>query len=258
MASGAKPMRWGPPRSLAAFEEVLRQGRQLVATIAQGREADHQRRQGEVELGTQSLVPQADLGLDGRGRQQPDARVERLDQPGLEVAREAQDLVDQQGGAFAPARAVAPSPVSDRVGVRGAEELALEDLRRQGLAVERDQRTLAVRPMLMDRPRDVPLPGPRLADDQHRHRRARRPAGPAPAAGGAPGRTRSGRPARSVPGAADGSPAARHGAGWPRNRGRSARPPSVRTVPSRPMSRSSLVAERPELDPAPDRSPPAW
>ena len=48
-----------------------------------------------------------------------------------------------------------------------AEQFPLEDLRRQGLAVERDQGPLSARPLLVDGSGDLLLPRPRLTHDQH-------------------------------------------------------------------------------------------
>ncbi len=53
-----------------------------------------------------------------------------------------------------------------RIGI--TEELAPQDFGRQGRAVEREERSVAARPLLMDRPGHEPLAGTRFAHDQDR------------------------------------------------------------------------------------------
>ena len=161
---------------VGSLEEVLGQRRQLVASLAQGLEPNHQGRQGEIELGPKLFALQGDLGIEGRGRQQPDRRVERCGQPLLKVARQHQNLADQEGRAI-PQRQARPAPFRrprTMVAALGAarsldaEQLALQDLGRQGLAIERDQGLLASRPVLMNGSRDLSLSRTRLPHDEHR------------------------------------------------------------------------------------------
>ena len=87
--------------SIGALEEVLRQEGQVVEPLSQRAQANDEHRERIVKVGPDSLACQRDLGFgDGRA-DQPDRGIERESQPGLQIAREREDLADQERRAFA-------------------------------------------------------------------------------------------------------------------------------------------------------------
>src|SRR5262249_58463860 len=99
--------------------------------------------------------------------------LDHLEELGLKRRRDVADLVQEDGPAVGGL---------EEAGARGlrvrertafvAEELRLDQLLGQRGAVHLDERPLAPAACGMDGPRHVPLPGTRLAEEQHGGRRA--------------------------------------------------------------------------------------
>src|SRR5262249_36596714 len=84
------------------------------------------------------------------------------------------DLVEEQRALVRELEAA--GLVRDGAGERAllvAEELALDERRRDRRAVDADERSLSTRRVLVQRARDELLAGARLAGDEHRRRRVR-------------------------------------------------------------------------------------
>ena len=92
----------------------------------------------------------------------------------LQLERELADLVEEERAAVGELEA--PVRRCSRAGEGAllvAEELALDERRRERRAVDRDERPAAARARLVDRARDELLAGAGLAEEQHGRRRRR-------------------------------------------------------------------------------------
>ena len=96
-----------------------------------------------------------------------------LQQPqhlGLQGQRHVADLVEEQGAAVALLELADAAAVGAGEGaLLVAEQLALQQVLRDGGAVERQERRLGAGAVLVDGARDQLLAGAALAGDQHRH-----------------------------------------------------------------------------------------
>src|SRR5262245_12907903 len=127
-----------------------------------------------VELGVDPLMLEGRLEISRGGGDQANATVERINEALLEFTREREDLFQQQAGVLWE-RQVLIGRCKDRIpsrdgwlgGASRREELSLENLGRQSLAVEMHEGLIPRRSEPMNRPRGVPLARPRLADNQH-------------------------------------------------------------------------------------------
>ena len=95
--------------------------------------------------------------------------LEHAQELGLERRRDVADLVEEERAAVRQLEAA--DLLRDRPGEGAllvAEQLALQQVERDGRAVELDEGAPAARAELVDRPRDQLLAGARLAQEQHR------------------------------------------------------------------------------------------
>ena len=116
IASGENPVRCFPSALIGTLEEVLRQHGQLVAALAQGIQPEDQGRQGEIELGPNLLALERGLGIGGRGRQQPDRRIERPRPAALEGREGASGFRGSTGSSRPPATSRGlPAPPAEEV-----------------------------------------------------------------------------------------------------------------------------------------------
>ena len=102
------------------------------------------------------------------------ARLEHAQQVHLHVGRHLGDLVEEQRAAVGALEAAAVLP--RRAGERAllvAEQLGLDQVRRDGAAVDGDERAAAALAAIVDRPGDELLARSRLAYDEDRGRRGR-------------------------------------------------------------------------------------
>src|SRR4051795_1075752 len=102
----------------------------------------------------------------GGCRQERDTVIERGDEPALEVARELENLADQERRAFGQRES---RGCHARVGP--TEEFSIEDLDGEGRAVEVEEWGVAPRALMMDRASHQAFTRARLADDQEGDRR---------------------------------------------------------------------------------------
>src|SRR5262249_43553473 len=92
----------------------------------------------------------------------------------LDLGRDVADLVEEEGAAVGFAEEAAPGPGRAGEGAAlVAEELALEERRRQRRAVEGDEGRLAPERHAVDRAREELLAGAALAEDEHARVRRR-------------------------------------------------------------------------------------
>ena len=156
---------------VGAFEEVLREDRQLFQTLAERPQADDQGRQRVVQVVADALVAEREFRV-ARGRgDQPDPRVDRGGEPALEVARQVEEVADLERRALGQGEPGRGGGVP--VLVARPEQLPLQDFGGERRAVERDERGLRRLAELVDRAGDEPLTRPRRADDQDRDGRRR-------------------------------------------------------------------------------------
>ena len=177
-ASGENPLRWTAAALIGALEEVLCQKGQLVAPLAERAQANDERGHGVVEVGPNALVSERDLRVEDGGADQPDGGIERGSQPRLQVAGEHEDLADQERRALAECQSRSSRQSCRMIGrawwvraFRRSEELALEDLGGQSFGIEGNERLIPAGAVLMDGAGDLPLARSRLTDDQDRGRR---------------------------------------------------------------------------------------
>ena len=109
----------------------------------------------------------------GSSRAPPTGRTRLLlqdaQQARLHLVRHLADLVEQDGAAVGLAEeALAIAVGAGERAAHVAEELALEEVRRDGAAVDAEERPLRARARRCGRPRDDLLAGAALAGDEHR------------------------------------------------------------------------------------------
>ena len=130
---------------VGALQQVLGQEQQVVPALAERSKLENQNGHLVIELGPEPLALDGGLGIARSRGDHANAAVERIGEPGLEIAGQGQDVADHQARAVSqrqartgrrPGRTVASRRVRPDRG-RGGEELALEDLGGKGLAVQR-------------------------------------------------------------------------------------------------------------------------
>ena len=164
-------------------DEVRRERDDVLLAGTQRRDPDREHAEAIVEIlaepplahvgGEVAVGRRDDAHVDGARRVVADAFVlpllEYAEQLGLEVEREVADLVEEDRALLGEPEA--SGAIAHRPGERAAdvaEELALEHLARDGAAVDLDERAPRAPAPFVDLPREELLPGPRLAQDQHR------------------------------------------------------------------------------------------
>ncbi len=132
---------------------------------AQGLEPDHKRRDHQVEVVAQALGVPGGVGIGGGHADQTNAGFAARFQTILHVAREVENITDEERRAFRhdeSRRRGGPA-----VAVSGSEKRAFDRFRRQRGAVQRNQGILASRAKLMNRAGHKSFAGTGFADDQH-------------------------------------------------------------------------------------------
>ena len=153
----------------------------VLAAGSQGREADADDAEAVVEVGAQGAAG------DGRGEvalgcgDDPDvdrllavaadgadgAGLEGAQEAGLEVEREGVELVEEEGAAVGPGEGAAAGLQGAGEGAADvAEELALDEVLREGAAVDGDEGAAPARAGVVDRPGGELLAGAGLALEQ--------------------------------------------------------------------------------------------
>ena len=185
---GAEQLLERSPRAELA-REVLDEQQDVLAALAQRRQAQHDDREPVVEVEAEPAV--VDLGAEvavGRGDHarvelelgraadaaKPPA-LEHAEQRGLIGGRQLADLVEEHRAAVralerADVRAIGAGERAALV----AEQLAREQRRRRARRSRRDERLRGAPDARVQRLGDALLAGARLADDQHRRRRRAR------------------------------------------------------------------------------------
>ena len=172
-------------------QEVLGQARHVAATLAQRRQLQAHHVQAMQQVGAETAgLHQAFQVLVGGGDHAhvhadqlapADAKElalgQHAQQARLQRQRHVADLVQEQRAAIGLFEAADVSPL--RTGERAslmAEQLALQQLGRNGRGVERHERLARARGLVVQGARDQLLAGAGLAGDQHRQRRLRQAA----------------------------------------------------------------------------------
>ena len=175
-------------RSQASRQEVRRERRDVLPAIAQGRDEHGQDVQAEVQILAESpfFDQRRKVPVSGRDHADVDvmrpvaahgANVAELKDPQelrLQAEGHVADLVEQQRAAVG----LGEQPLArlDGAGERAArvsEDLALQQLLRDGGRVHGDERSIATRASRVDRARDELLAHAGLARDEHRGARSR-------------------------------------------------------------------------------------
>jgi hypothetical protein len=163
-------------------EDRVDQHRDVTGALAQRRQADDEHREPVVEVGAEAV--RVDLGVEvtvARG-DDPDvdgtalgaadaldlAAIDGAEELGLEVERELADLVEEQGAARRRLeRADAGRAGAGEGAGLVAEQLGLEQVRRDRAAVDDHERAVAARALEMQRLGGELLAGAALALEEH-------------------------------------------------------------------------------------------
>ena len=170
------------------LEEARRQRRHVLAPLAQRREPENEALQTEIEVLTEPALRDAALEIPVAGGDDPNVHrggpccpdpVEGLflkdpEQLALVWSSQLADLVQEDRPAIRLLEV--PLALGDRAReapLRMAEQLALEQLGRNGGHVHRDERPAGARAQAVGRPCEQLLARSRLAEDEDRQGRAR-------------------------------------------------------------------------------------
>src|SRR6185436_14902782 len=185
----ARPLHGPPELAVPVSDEVVDERRNVLRPLAERRDDELERVQTEVEILAEPLLPDHRLEIaigrrddarvhgdvDGAAHAPKPLHLEGAEELRLEVRAHLADLVQEERAEMGHLHEALLRLLGVGEGARlVSEELALEEILRNGATVELHEGAVPTRAPVVDLPREELLPDPRLALKEHGRGRALR------------------------------------------------------------------------------------